>query len=255
MTVTADTPHQAEHASRRYYFCSAHCVAQFSADPERYVRPHAGQTHRAQNSHQTHRHASHEDHLAHRVHARTSASAARSAPAGTDPPVARQRPICGSRLGRDADIDEGPHPGRDFRRRFWWTLPLTVAGVARALLSMRWQLIDPRVQPWIELALATPVVWWAGWPFFQRWRQSIVNRSPNMWTLIGTGVGIAYVYSAVATTAPGVFPASFHTGHGVAVYFEAAVVISPGAARSVASCARADVGGDKALLAPRPRTA
>jgi len=136
-------------------------------------------------------------------------------------------PICGMALEPAMPaLDDGPHPEYvDFRRRFWWTLPLTliVTVVAMFNAGLRW--IDPAVQPWLELVLAAPVVWWAGWPFFQRWWQSLVHRSPNMWTLIGTGVGIAYLYSAVATVAPDIFPSSFRTEHGVAVYFEAAVVI------------------------------
>jgi len=136
-------------------------------------------------------------------------------------------PICGMALEPELpSLADGPNPEYlDFRRRFWWTLPLTVVVTVLAMFNMRLRLISPDVQPWVELALATPVVWWAGWPFFERWAQSLRNRSPNMWTLIGTGVGFAYLYSAVATIAPDVFPASFRSSHGVAVYFEAAVVI------------------------------
>jgi len=136
-------------------------------------------------------------------------------------------PICGMALEPELpSLADGPNPEYlDFRRRFWWTLPLTVVVTVLAMFNMRLRLLSPDLQPWVEMALATPVVWWAGWPFFERWGQSLRNRSPNMWTLIGTGVGFAYLYSAVATIAPGVFPASFRSGHGVAVYFEAAVVI------------------------------
>ena len=80
-------------------------------------------------------------------------------------------------------------------------------------------------QSWIELVLSLPVVLWAGWPFFVRGVQSVVNRSPNMWTLIGLGTAAAFVYSVVATIAPGVFPASFVSMGRVSVYFEAAAVI------------------------------
>ena len=80
-------------------------------------------------------------------------------------------------------------------------------------------------QSWLELVLTLPIVLWAGWPFFVRGAQSIVHRSPNMWTLIGLGTGAAFVYSVVATVAPGVFPASFVSMGRVAVYFEAAAVI------------------------------
>src|SRR3546814_20113899 len=110
------------------------------------------------------------------------------------------------------DEDENPEL-RDFGRRFWWTLPLTAIVLALAMFGDALGIGDARTRTWIELVLATPVVLWAGWPFFERWLQSIRNRSPNMWTLIGTGVGAAFGYSVVATVAPDLFPASFHE-HG-----------------------------------------
>ena len=113
----------------------------------------------------------------------------------------------------------------DFQRRFWWTLPLTGIVFVLAMLGHRLQWMDMVMQSWVEFALATPIVLWAGWPFFTRGAQSIVHRSPNMWTLIGLGTGAAYVYSVVATVAPGVFPDSFVSMGRVAVYFEAAAVI------------------------------
>ncbi len=136
-------------------------------------------------------------------------------------------PICGMALEPEQPaLDDGPSPELvDFTRRFWWTLPLTVVVVVLAMASHRFGWIEPRLQNWVEMLLAAPVVWWAGWPFFVRWAQSLRNASPNMWTLIGTGVGIAFLYSAVATVAPGRFPASFVVDGRVAVYFEAAVVI------------------------------
>src|SRR3990167_4533733 len=85
--------------------------------------------------------------------------------------------------------------------------------------------MDMRIQSWVEFALATPIVLWAGWPFFTRGWQSVIHRSPNMWTLIGLGTGAAFFYSVVATIAPQVFPASFMAMGRVAVYFEAAAVI------------------------------
>ncbi len=113
----------------------------------------------------------------------------------------------------------------DFRHRFWWTLPLTVVVTVLAMLGHRLQWFEMVTQSWIELVLTVPIVLWAGWPFFLRGAQSVVNRSPNMWTLIGLGTGAAFVYSVVATVAPGVFPASFQAMGRVAVYFEAAAVI------------------------------
>jgi Cu+-exporting ATPase len=136
-------------------------------------------------------------------------------------------PICGMALEPEMPTasDEPNAEYVDFRRRFWWTLPLTLVVAVVAMLGHRIQLMHPATQNWFELLLSTPVVLWAGWPFFVRWGQSLVNRSPNMWTLIGTGVGIAYLYSVVAVLAPGVFPESFRMAGRVAVYFEAAVVI------------------------------
>ena len=113
----------------------------------------------------------------------------------------------------------------DFSRRFWWTLPLSLIGVAIAMGGHRWLPASPTALSWLELALATPVVLWAGWPFFVRCAESIRNRSPNMWTLIGIGVAAAYVYSVLATATPGLFPQEFREMGRVAVYFEAASVI------------------------------
>jgi Cu+-exporting ATPase len=122
-------------------------------------------------------------------------------------------------------LEEGDPELDDFRRRFWWTLPLTVIVTVLAMFGHSAGWVDMRAQSWIELVLATPVVLWAGWPFFVRFGQSVSNRSPNMWTLIGLGTGAAYVYSVVATAAPQVFPESFMAMGRVAVYFEAAAVI------------------------------
>src|SRR5512132_3270810 len=94
----------------------------------------------------------------------------------------------------------------DFRRRFWWTLPLTIVVAALAMAGHLLTALSPSARSWTELVLATPVVLWAGWPFFVRGVQSIRNRSPNMWTLIGLGVAAGYAYSVAATVAPHLFP-------------------------------------------------
>lgn len=136
-------------------------------------------------------------------------------------------PKCGMTLEPvmpSLDDEEDPEL-RDFQRRFWWTLPLTVAVTFLAMAGHRVPDLDIGVQTWLELALSLPIVLWAGMPFFKRGWQSVVNRSPNMWTLIGLGTGAAFVYSVVATLAPGVFPASFLSMGRVGVYFEAAAVI------------------------------
>ncbi|WP_289813925.1 copper-transporting P-type ATPase [Ralstonia soli] len=136
-------------------------------------------------------------------------------------------PICGMTLEPVIPaLDEEENPElTDFQRRFWWTLPLTVAAFILAMFGHRYGWMDASQQSWVELALSTPVVLWAGYPFFQRCAQSFVHRSPNMWTLIGLGTGAAYLYSLIATVAPGLFPQTF-TEHGrIGVYFEAAAVI------------------------------
>jgi P-type Cu+ transporter len=136
-------------------------------------------------------------------------------------------PICGMALEPmmpSLNDDENPEL-RDFRRRFWWTLPLSLMVLALAMLGHRSTFISTDARSWLELALSAPVVLWAGWPFFERWAQSIANRSPNMWTLIGTGVGAAFGYSVVATVAPDLFPESFREHGRVGVYFEAAAII------------------------------
>jgi len=124
----------------------------------------------------------------------------------------------------DLDDDDNPEL-RDFSRRFWWTLPLTLVVLILAMFGEHLQLMDMTQQSWIELILSLPVVLWAGWPFFLRGWQSVYNHSPNMWTLISLGTGAAFIYSVVATVAPQVFPASFMSMGRVGVYFEAAVVI------------------------------
>jgi Cu+-exporting ATPase len=136
-------------------------------------------------------------------------------------------PICGMTLEPVIPaLDEEESPELvDFRRRFRWTLPLTVIVTVMAMLGHRMVQGGLPGQSWMEFAISTPVVLWAGWPFFIRWFQSVRNRSPNMWTLIGTGVAAAYGYSIVATAAPGLFPRSFVAHGRIGVYFEAAAVI------------------------------
>ncbi len=136
-------------------------------------------------------------------------------------------PLCGMTLEPVLPaLDEEQNPElADFRRRFGWTLPLTVIVTAIAMFGHRLAHGGLPAQSWLEFALATPVVIWAGWPFFVRGVQSVKNRSPNMWTLIGLGVLVAYGYSVVATAAPGLFPPSFVMEGRVGVYFEAAAVI------------------------------
>ena len=207
MTVDpATTSHHAVHGDMDYHFCSAGCRTKFIANPMRYLHPE-------------------------------QAEPAPPPPPGTryfcpmDPQIEQDGPgtcpICGMALEPMLpSLDDGENPElTDFRRRFWWTLPLSLATMVLAMAGHAVALVPAAMQPWIEFALATPVVLWAGWPFLQRWAQSIRNRSPNMWTLIGTGVLAAFGYSVVATVAPDVFPASFRDHGVVGVYFEAAAMI------------------------------
>ncbi len=122
------------------------------------------------------------------------------------------------------DDDENPEL-RDFTHRFWFTLPLTGVVAVLAMVGHRFGWFPMATQSWVEMILALPIVLWAGAPFFIRGAQSVIHRSPNMWTLISLGTGAAFVYSVVATVAPGVFPAAFVSMGRVAVYFEAAAGI------------------------------
>ncbi|MGQ3175925.1 MAG: HAD-IC family P-type ATPase, partial [Hydrogenophaga sp.] len=211
MAVTEKSPHHLEHAGRPYYFCSAKCQTRFAAEPERFVKNAAE------------RHA-----------APTPAPQGKPGTVYTCPmhPEIRQDhpgncPKCGMTLEPEMPtLDEGEDPElRDFKRRFVWTLPLTVIVTVLAMAGHRLQWFEMGTQSWIELVLTVPIVLWAGWPFFVRAVQSVANRSPNMWTLIGLGTAAAFAYSVVATVAPGVFPASFVSMGRVSVYFEAAAVI------------------------------
>jgi Cu+-exporting ATPase len=213
MTVTARSEHHVEHAGRPYYFCSARCLTKFVAEPARY----AGDA----------------------VAPAVALAAAEQPPsvAGTiytcpmHPEIRQDHPgncpKCGMTLEPvlpALNDDENPELA-DFSRRFWWTLPFTAAVTVLAMAGHWLGWFDPRTQTWIELVLSLPVALWAGWPFYVRGLQSVINRSPNMWTLIGLGTSVAFVYSVVATIAPQIFPAAFVVNGAVAVYFEAAVVI------------------------------
>jgi len=142
-------------------------------------------------------------------------------------------PICGMALEpRTAAVEETNPELEDMTRRFWWSTALAapvfvLAMVADLAPQFAARVISGHALHWLELALATPVVLWGGWPFFVRGWQSVVNRHLNMFTLIALGVGIAWIYSVVATLAPGIFPPSLQMPDGtVAVYFEAAAVIT-----------------------------
>ncbi|MEQ1487351.1 MAG: heavy metal translocating P-type ATPase [Methylotenera sp.] len=210
MVVTEQSPHISQHEGKSIYFCSAGCKAKFIDNPAKYS-------------------------LAYKTPAAVATKPINSVGlVYTCPmhPEVRQNyagacPKCGMALEPEMPtLEEGENPELvDFKQRFIWTLPLTVIVTVLAMLGHRLQWFEMATQSWIELVLTLPIVLWAGWPFFQRGVHSIINRSPNMWTLIGLGTSAAFVYSVVATVAPSVFPASFMSMGRVSVYFEAAAVI------------------------------
>ncbi len=203
MLVTSASPHSFEHAGRLFYFCCAGCQTKFAADPARFLQPAAAETPIEGATYTCPMHPEvREDH-----------------PAAC--------PKCGMALEPEMPtLDEGENPElTDFRRRFVWTLPLTLVVFVLAMGGHRFNLFSGGTQSWIELLLTLPVVLWAGAPFFKRGVQSVIHRSPNMWTLIATGTSAAFAYSVVATVAPGLIPASFSSMGRVPVYFEAAAVI------------------------------
>jgi P-type Cu+ transporter len=210
MAVTAQSPHCQQHKGTTIYFCSAGCKAKFAADPGRYLKPP-------------------ENAAAPRPETPVTSGAIYTCP--MHPEIRQDHPgacpKCGMALEPEMpSLEEGENPElRDFKRRFFWTLPLTIAVAVLAMAGHRLQWFDMATQSWIELVLSLPVVLWAGWPFFVRGVQSVIHRSPNMWTLIGLGTSAAFAYSVVATVAPQVFPASFVSMGRVSVYFEAAAVI------------------------------
>ncbi|MDZ4327770.1 MAG: copper-translocating P-type ATPase [Pseudomonas sp.] len=135
-------------------------------------------------------------------------------------------PICGMALEPVMPSADDDNPElADFSRRFWWTLPLSLAVLALAMFGPRLTMLSAGTRTVLELVLSTPVVLWAGWPFFARCVQSLRTGHLNMWTLIGIGVGAAYGYSVLAALVPQIFPPSFQAHGRVGVYFEAAAVI------------------------------
>ncbi|MBZ6078793.1 heavy metal translocating P-type ATPase [Microvirga puerhi] len=212
MTVDPHTtPHRARYQGRPYYFCSSGCQTKFTAEPAKYTSPAiAGNAETA------------------------SQDAIYTCPMH---PQIRQVgpgscPICGMALEPVlASAETGPsHELADMTRRFWIGLalaaPVFVLEMGSHLTDLG-HIVSQRASNWIQLLLATPVVLWAGWPFFVRGWQSLVSRNLNMFTLIAMGTGVAWIYSVVATLAPGMFPAAFRGHDGtVAVYFEAAAVIT-----------------------------
>jgi Cu+-exporting ATPase len=261
MRVNADSPHRYSYEGQEYLFCCGGCRQRFIAAPKDYLNKPpgtAGQTSRVSigqigrgrpgkltsgaHAHLGHARVRGPGHTGHVSvgeigKGRTATGPTPAAAESTiytcpmhpqiRQPGAGNCPICGMALEPEMPtLEEEKNPElEDFTRRFWWTLPLTVIAVVLAMGGHGLLPFSSGAMAWIELAVATPVVLWAGWPFFVRCAESIRNRSPNMWTLIGIGVAAAYAYSVLATVAPGVFPEAFRKGGKVSVYFEAAAVI------------------------------
>ena len=204
MTVKLESPHVSDHDGVHYRFCSGKCKARFDADPGKYLAP--------------------------RVEEATHAGTEYTCPMH---PEVRQFgpgscPKCGMALEPvlpEAGTEQDDSEYRDFRLRFWGSLPLTVIVVVLAMVGHRIGTLPAAVRTWTEMLMTAPIVLWAGAPFFRRCLESIVRRSPNMWTLIGIGTGAAFLYSVVAALAPDLFPTSFEAHGRIGVYFEAAAVI------------------------------
>ena len=207
MKVTEESPHHVTHKGSDFYFCSPKCMRAFESDPEKFMDPQY-----------------------------TRESDLDQGEPGTlytcpmHPEIEQDHPGICPKCGMALEpmmpsLDDDNPELKDFSQRFWWTLPFTIVVTVLAMFGPQLGWFDISTQTWIELVLSLPVVLWAGQPFFVRGWHSVINRSPNMWTLIGLGTGAAFVYSTVATVAPGIFPETFQTMGRVGVYFEAAVVI------------------------------
>jgi Cu+-exporting ATPase len=219
MVDPSTTPHRRDLGEATYHFCSAGCAGKFAADPDRYLNPP-------------------DQDLALQQPALGSLAEVAEGAVWTCPmhpqvrrPSPGSCPICGMALEPAAPtLEEGPNLELiDMTRRFSVSAALSVPLLALAMGHelLGWTLLPARSSTLVQLGLATPVVLWGGWPFFERGWASLRTRNLNMFTLIALGVGVAYAYSAVAALAPGLFPTSFRSpmGSEVPVYFEAAGVI------------------------------
>jgi Cu+-exporting ATPase len=220
MTVNPDTAAGAfDYQGTTYYFCSTHCLHRFRENPESFLNKPAAQP------------------IGITRHQATPAKVAQKYTCPMHPEIVRDGPgscpICGMALEpMTASLEDEENPElTDMTRRFWIAVVLSIPVLALGMSELipgqpLQQRFSMSVLAWVQLVLATPVVVWAGWPFFVRAWQSIVNRNLNMFTLIGLGVGVGYVFSVIAVLVPGIFPASFRDHEGnVPVYFEAAAVI------------------------------
>ncbi len=256
----ATAKHKAEHAGATYYFCCAGCRGKFVADPSQFLAASADAPAGAAHGH-THRASP-----ASSPNPEQQLGAIYTCP--MHPQVRQDRPgacpICGMALEPEIATEAtGPNTELiDMTRRFWIAFALSVPVFALEMgehLAGLHRFLPEGVSNWIQLALATPVALWAGWPFFERGWASLITRNLNMFTLIAMGVGVAWTYSVVATVAPGLFPSAFRGDHGaVAVYFEAAAVITTLVllGQVLELRAREQTGGAiRALLDLKPKTA
>lgn len=206
MSVDTSTDLKTDYKDKTYYFCNPSCVEKFKADPEFYLIP-----------------------MDERPVPEGAADMDYTCP--MDPEIVQKGPgtcpICGMALEpMQPTLDDGPNPELvDFSNRFWKTLPFTLLVFVMAMGSHIHAIIPQHIQPWIELVLSIPVVLWAGKPILERCISSYKTRNLNMWSLIGVGVLAAFIYSVIATIFPSLIPVEAKTGHGVAVYFEAACMI------------------------------
>lgn len=227
MNITQDSTYHHEYEAKKYYFCSQKCQSKFISDPKLYILNLEKSKHIEKTI--GHHHSSNNSSLVPINQKNIDNGTLYTCP--MHPEIRQDHPgncpKCGMALEPLLpELEEEDNPElRDFKRRFWWTLPLTIIVTFLAMFGHQLNLFDMTVQSWIELVLSIPVVLWAGWPFFLRGWQSVINHSPNMWTLISLGTGAAFIYSVVATVTPEIFPNSFVSMGRVAVYFEAAVVI------------------------------
>ena len=212
MVVDPDsTPHHSDHEGEAFHFCSAHCREKFEANPERFLKAEAVEDKMPEGT----------------IYTCPMHPEIRQAGSGSCP-------ICGMALEPEqVTLDDKPDPEYlDMRRRFWisaaFTIPLFLYAMAEMFPGNPLaETVPADLAQWLQLALATPVVIWGAFPFFRRAIASLRGWNPNMFTLIGLGVAIAYGFSLVATFVPAVFPEAFHDHHGrVGVYFEAAAVIT-----------------------------
>ena len=239
-------------AAQTYLFCSQSCLAKFQREPARYVSPQPAPSGEARpGTSATESEYTCPMHTEVRQQGPGTCPKCGMALEPVTPPAATRAeyvcpmhpeivrsepgncPICGMAL-EPKTISAGDEPNpelADMQRRFWVSVILSIPVLIVAMGDMipgqpLLQLASARTWTWVELILSSPVILWGGWPFFVRGWQSIVNRSLNMFTLIGLGVSVAYVYSLVAALAPELFPATFRDTDGrVAVYFEAAAII------------------------------